>query len=168
PQIVSQFTNPHAPVEYHRAKRALMYQLALHLHRERELLMNGTNQEPRPKKKSIRAQPPARSGGARRRTLLEVEALEARVMPTVVTIAPSKDNTLYQSATGALSNGAGPTMFAGTTNATGGNAIRRGVIAFNVAGSVPAGATINGVTLTLAVDKTIAGVQTVQLHALLA
>src|SRR4029077_17756520 len=97
----------------------------------------------------------------------EVEALEARVMPTVITIGTSKDNTLYESATGSLSNGAGPNFFAGRTNqAT--NSIRRGVIAFNIMGNVPAGATVNSVTLNLNVDKTVAGTETVQLRPLLA
>src|SRR6266498_3799000 len=63
-----------------------------------------------------------------------------------VTLGTSKDNTLYQSATGSLSNGAGSYFFVGRTDAA---QIRRGVIAFNVAGSIPAGSTITSVMLKI-------------------
>src|SRR5438132_14183298 len=116
--------------------------------------MRGTNPEPRPKQKSPATRQHGRLARSRRYLRLEVEALEARVMPTVVSIGPSKDNTLYQSAAGTTSNGAGQFLFAGKTNQPS-DAIRRGVIAFDVAGSVPAGATINGVTLHLHMSRPI-------------
>jgi spore coat protein A, manganese oxidase len=68
-----------------------------------------------------------------------------------VTLGTSKDNTLYESATGSLSNGAGAYFFVGRTDTA---QIRRGVIAFNVAGSIPAGSTITSVMLTLNLSRT--------------
>jgi hypothetical protein len=83
----------------------------------------------------------------------------ALVALTLATLAPSsradtaripalKDNTLYESATGALSNGAGTAMFAGRT-AQGTNYRRRALVAFDVAAYVPAGATITAAVLKL-------------------
>jgi hypothetical protein len=56
-----------------------------------------------------------------------------------------RDNTLYESATGALSNGAGSKMFAGTS---GGGLIRRAVVAFDCS-TVPPGSVITGAALRL-------------------
>lgn len=83
----------------------------------------------------------------------------------VAVLGAAKDNTLYESATGAISNGAGEYFFAGTTLP---GDIRRAVIAFDVAGNLPAGSTINSVTLTLNMSRTVSGSQTVALHRLLA
>lgn len=69
-----------------------------------------------------------------------------------VTINPTADNTLYEQGTGSLSNGAGQYLFAGRT-AQGANSIRRIVLRFDVAGAVPAGATITGATLSLSMNK---------------
>ena len=73
---------------------------------------------------------------------------------TVVAINPTKDNTLIQDATGSRSNGGGD-IFVGRTSGSGsGTAIaQRGLVDFNLAGVVPAGATIQNVTLTMYVDK---------------
>lgn len=87
------------------------------------------------------------------------------VAATQVTLQPSKDNTLYQSTTGSTSNGAGEYFFAGTTA---GGSMRRGLVAFNVADNVPAGATISGATLTLHMSRTVSGNQSVSLHRVLA
>jgi FtsP/CotA-like multicopper oxidase with cupredoxin domain len=82
-----------------------------------------------------------------------------------VTLTTSKDNTLYESATGSLSNGAGSYFFAGQTR---NGLIRRGVIAFDVSGNIPAGSTITGVVLTLHVSRTKHNTaDTVELHRLL-
>lgn len=61
-----------------------------------------------------------------------------------VLIGASQDNTLYTDGTGGLSNGAGQYFFAGQAGSA-----RRGLVGFDVAAAVPAGATIQGVTLTL-------------------
>src|SRR5262249_37924132 len=73
------------------------------------------------------------------------------------------DNTLYESSTGDISNGAGSYFIAGETN---GGLIRRGVIAFDIAGNIPAGATINSVSLSLHMSQTAGGTATVQLARL--
>src|SRR3954469_4349976 len=67
-----------------------------------------------------------------------------------VTVRPSKDNTIYGNAD--LSNGAGKFLFAGSNGANGGGRALRSLLAFDLAGQIPAGATINSVTLTLRVD----------------
>lgn len=71
--------------------------------------------------------------------------------PNVVQVTPSKDNTLYETDVGGdASNAVGPQFFAGRVGGFGGQVgLRRGLIAFDVASSVPAGATIDSVTLTV-------------------
>ncbi|MCH8087416.1 MAG: DNRLRE domain-containing protein [Chloroflexi bacterium] len=51
---------------------------------------------------------------------------------------------------------------------TGTGSTRRAVIAFDVAGAIPAGATIIGATLTLHMSRSQAGPQAITLHAILA
>jgi hypothetical protein len=69
---------------------------------------------------------------------------------SVVTLNPVRDNTLYQSTTGSQSNGAGSYLFAGLTDS---NEIRRGILAFDVAASVPPGSIIDSVSLTLTMSR---------------
>jgi hypothetical protein len=81
---------------------------------------------------------------------------------------PIKDNTLYQydPAEGDVSNALGQHFFAG---ATGMGELRRGVLAFDIAGSVPAGATILGVTLSLNMSRAGSNTpRTIELHNVLA
>jgi len=83
-------------------------------------------------------------------------------------INPIKDNTLYEfvPADGDRSNALGQHFFAGET---GMGDLRRGVLAFDIAGSVPAGSTILGVTLSLNMSRTgSATPRTVELHTILA
>jgi spore coat protein A len=88
-------------------------------------------------------------------------ALAPPARADVVTIGASKDNTLYepiqQDGFADVSDGAGPTMFAGKVkdaqNQAGQVAVRRAVIEFDIAGSIPPGATIDSVQLTLFCDK---------------
>jgi hypothetical protein len=82
-----------------------------------------------------------------------------------VTLQASQDNTLYESTDGSLSNGVGQHLFAGRTAGAGN--LRRAVVAFDLTGSVPRGATIESVTLTLNMSMTNAGPQSVELHRLL-
>jgi len=95
-------------------------------------------------------------------------ALASAARAEVVTLAASKDNTLYESSTGSLSNGAGEHFFVGRTDIISAGAIRRGLIAFDVAGSIPAGAIITRVDLTLNMSRAISALQPVSLHRLLA
>src|SRR6266542_4915955 len=83
-------------------------------------------------------------------------------------INPVKDNTLYEyvPVDGDLSNGVGIHFFAGKT---GEGHIRRGVLAFDIAGSIPPGSTITSVSLSLHMSRTrLDPARTVELHKLLA
>src|SRR6266545_4436455 len=83
-------------------------------------------------------------------------------------INPIKDNTLYQydPAEGDTSNALGNHFFAGET---GMGELRRGVLAFDIAGNIPAGSTILGVTLSLNMSRTADNTaRTIELHKLLA
>lgn len=84
-----------------------------------------------------------------------------------VTISPSKDNTLYENSTGSLSNGAGQYVFSGRTSQLSGS-IRRGLIRFDIAAAIPAGSTINSVTLTLHCSSSASGPENESLHRVLA
>jgi spore coat protein A len=97
-----------------------------------------------------------------------------------VTLNPVKDNTLYepiaQDNFADMSDGAGATMFSGKVKDADADpgpgtrpALRRAVLAFNIAGNVPAGAVITGAQLTLYVDKVaVTTSYNVELHSLLA
>ena len=102
----------------------------------------------------------------RPRTSIAIPLFTALLAPALgladtVTLSAIKDNTLYepiqQDALAIMSDGAGPTMFTGRTkdakNAANQIAARRAVIEFDVAGSIPAGATIDSIQLTLYCDK---------------
>jgi spore coat protein A len=87
------------------------------------------------------------------------------VLPAdTVQLQPTRDNTLYepiaQEGFADRSSGAGQTMFTGTVKDADADpgpgtrpAVRRAVLAFDIAGSIPAGATITNVQLTLYADK---------------
>jgi len=85
----------------------------------------------------------------------------------IINIMPSKDNTLYEydPAEGDHSNGAGFHFFAGEN---GMGELRRGVLAFDVAGSIPPGSTITAVSLSMNMSMTPTGAVTVELHKVLA
>src|SRR6266699_3094202 len=85
-----------------------------------------------------------------------------------IDINPIKDNTLYEyvPADGDRSNALGNHFFAGETAV---GEIRRGVLAFDIAGNIPAGSTITGVSLSLNMSRTPSDTaRTVELHVLLA
>ena len=71
----------------------------------------------------------------------------------IIVINPSKDNTLYEydPAEGDHSNALGLHFFAGET---GMGELRRGVIAFDIAGHIPAGSTITAVSLSMNMSST--------------
>jgi hypothetical protein len=99
---------------------------------------------------------------------LQAEALEGRTLLSTVVLGTSKDNTLYQTPLGNISNGAGDSFFVGVDGPMGGFTIRRGVIAFDIADAIPAGSTINSVTLNLFMVQSRAGAETIELHDALA
>jgi len=92
------------------------------------------------------------------RALVIAATLVAAVSPasaqTTITITADKDTTLYESATGALANGAGTRMFVGVT---GQPSIRRCLVHFDVAGAIPAGARILSARLELNVQNSPGG-----------
>jgi hypothetical protein len=69
---------------------------------------------------------------------------------TTVDLEPAQDNTLYNETASDLSNGAGMHCFAGRNNQAG---VRRALTRFDIAGSVPEGATILSVELTITVTS---------------
>ena len=86
----------------------------------------------------------------------------------IINITPSKDNTLYEydPADGDMSNALGFYFFAGETAMA---ELRRGVIAFDIAGHIPAGSTITAVTLSMNMSRTaLDTARTIELHKLLA
>ena len=91
---------------------------------------------------------------------------KSKVTMTSVTMTSIKDATLYEDTTGALSNGAGQHMFAGTKGA--GHSVRA-LVAFDVAGKVPAGMTLTAVKLRLNMSAAnSSSAQTMGLHRVLA
>ena len=80
-----------------------------------------------------------------------------------VDLSPSKDNTLYENATGALSNGSGEFLFAGRTNQSS-NFLRRGLIHFDIACKIPSGATITSVQLIMEASQNNSDSRVISLH----
>ncbi len=78
----------------------------------------------------------------------------------VVSVQPLADTSIYEE-DGTVSNGAGSHLFAGTTDD---GFRRRGLLEFDVAAAVPAGSTIQSVTLTLYMSRSKANDETVTLH----
>jgi hypothetical protein len=78
-----------------------------------------------------------------------------------VLFGASKDNTLYQSATGAMSDAKGPHLYVGRTNQSGAVSLRRGMIAFDLS-TIPANAVVSSVMLTMNMSKGFGG--TIELH----
>src|SRR5260221_11258781 len=72
---------------------------------------------------------------------------------TVVTLLPSKDNTLFESTTGDISDGAGPTFFSGITF---GESRRRAILRFDVS-SIPVNASISDAQLVVHVTRSVSG-----------
>lgn len=80
---------------------------------------------------------------------------------TTVTLDATLDNTLYEDTS--KSNGIGPYLFAGRTN-QGNNNKRRALLKFDIAATIPSGATITSVTLTMNVSKAKGGARDMNLH----
>lgn len=80
-------------------------------------------------------------------------------------LSPSKDNTLFEDVSGNLSSGSGTSIYSGQTGATGSEALRRAVIAFDFS-NIPAGATITKVTLKLNLEQGKGSNSSMSLHSL--
>lgn len=83
---------------------------------------------------------------------------------TTISIAADRDNTLYESSTGALSNGVGAFLFAGRTQ---NNGVRRALIHFDLS-AIPANAVIDTVVLAININKVngAAGTDNLNVHRL--
>ncbi len=79
-----------------------------------------------------------------------------------VVLEPVADAAIYEE--GDFANGSGSYLFAGRTENRNGAVERRSLIAFDIAGAVPAGAAITEVSLELTMSRTISGSQTVELR----
>lgn len=80
------------------------------------------------------------------------------------TFVASKDNTLCQSESGALSNGLGEYLFAGLTNQDADQRTRRALLAFDFSSAMPSDAQITAVELGLEMSLTIVGAVDTSLH----
>ena len=98
----------------------------------------------------------------RRTIALSIAAASVSLAPAgEVTILPNADATLYENLSGDTGNGSGRGLFVGRNNS---NSLYRSLIRFDIAGEVPAGATIDSVTLTLFCSRTISPPTPVSLH----
>jgi hypothetical protein len=93
---------------------------------------------------------------------LGISTLPAAADSTV--LGADRDNTLYETIDGSLSNGAGEHSFTGVTNRGG---RRRALIHFDIAAGLPPGSVINAATLILNMSQTISGPTDVSLHRVL-
>lgn len=102
------------------------------------------------------------------RTLLALAALAAAPLRagTTVEIPADRDNTLYESVDGTLSNGSGTSLFAGRTGQEIG-AIRRALVRFDVAGAIPDGAIVLAAEVRIEITAEPPGASpvTFELHA---
>jgi hypothetical protein len=80
-------------------------------------------------------------------------------------LTAARDNTLYETALGELSNGAGEYFFVGRT---GSGQLRRGLIGFDITATLPPGATVTSASLTLHVSRTVVGPESIGVHNVLA
>jgi hypothetical protein len=103
----------------------------------------------------------------KRITCLALAAFFAAALPAqaVAELLPTKDNTLFESSSGSLSEGAGTGIFCGVTNM---NKKRRALVRFGVASQIPAGATILSAALTLEMNQTANGPLNIDLRRVLA
>ena len=79
------------------------------------------------------------------------------------TVFPSKDNTLYESSTGNLSNGSGFHLFVGTTAASD---VRRALLHFDLS-SVPPGSLVSDAELVLYMNRSKAGPNEINVHRMI-
>ena len=71
------------------------------------------------------------------------------LMAGTVSLAPVQDTTLIETGDGSLADARGPYLRVGRTNQGTGSSIRRALLTFDVAGSVPRGARVVSATLIL-------------------
>lgn len=96
---------------------------------------------------------------------LALVAASSAASADVISLVANHDSTLYEDRAGALANGQGPYTFVGRTDD---GDLRRALLSFDLAGSIPAGSTINSVTLQMEMDRTRAGASVLNLYAVTA
>lgn len=95
-------------------------------------------------------------------TALVAFAAASQAAAETVALTPMKDATLYEDAEGDLANGAGSYLFVGRTAQP---LTRRALLAFDIAGAVPAGSTITSVALQIQASRVSdPAEQTVRVH----
>jgi hypothetical protein len=97
-------------------------------------------------------------------TGVAVLALSQAAWADSITLVASRDNTLYQHAAGAFSNGAGEFLFAGVTRLS---EIRRIVLRFDLS-SIPPRSTVDSARLVLEVDRSVTPAADFAIHRLVA
>src|SRR5258706_1602818 len=100
--------------------------------------------------------------------VMAIAALSGSAHAVTTQFSPTRDNTLFQQASGSLSDGAGEAFYVGrTAQATTSLQIRRGLIYFNI-GSLPANATVTNASLRLmAENRSFNGDRFTTLHRVL-
>ena len=97
--------------------------------------------------------------------LLAVGGVSTKALAGSTTIVADRDNTLYELDAGNSSNGAGQHLFTGRSGI---GFVMRGLLRFDVAGSVPAGATIDSVSLQMNASRGLNFPQDISIHSVLA
>ena len=101
-------------------------------------------------------------------SLALVSIAQQRASGDTAQLIPSKDNTLYENTAGSVSNGAGPTLYAGKTGSNNSYLLRRSLLGFDVS-SIPAGSIVTDASLTVRVTRTNGALaETFTLHPLTA
>ena len=89
----------------------------------------------------------------------------------IVTLEPSRDNTIYEES-GSESSGVGAFLFSGKTGPNNSGALRRTLLFFDIVNGdgqnagIPPGSTIDNVTLTLRVSRSRSGNESMAVHKL--
>lgn len=79
----------------------------------------------------------------------------------IIDVVATRDNTLYEDAMGASSNGSGAFMFSGVNAA---ESERRALVAFDLSRDIPAGSRVTRATLTLNCSRSVAASGVFALH----
>lgn len=110
--------------------------------------------------------PRSEAGQKRRRAVRFISSVPPEPpVPQTIELLPSKDNTLFESGNGGVSNAKGIHVFTGNTAA---GSLRRALLAFDIASQIPPGSRITSVTLTLRLSQTISGAEPATLHGVTA
>jgi len=123
------------------------------------LLLFGYDANPRTGAQFFRPATPSQTVPSRRRAARR----PSPPLPTTQTVVltPSKDNTLYETSNGSLSNGSGVHLFAGATNQ---RQLRRALLRFDLTSQIPPGSRITSASLAARVSQTISGPQSMELR----